>query len=426
MSCTPPASAEGSPRLSLPVVPARPTVVRPSRMGKWRALSLIAIHVAFLVHVLHWKATGRTLSPVEPSESMESLATGRVNAGALFFAAALASTLLFGRFLCGWGCHMVAVQDLCGWLMRRAGFRPKPFRSRLLVFVPLGAAIYMFIWPTAYRLWVGAPPPPVTTHLFKSQFWATFPGPVVAVLTLLICGGAIVYFLGNKGFCTYACPYGGFFGLLDRAAPLRVRVTDACNRCGHCSAACSSNVRVAEEVHLFKMVVDPGCMKCLDCVSVCPNDALYVGLGRPALAAPRAAQPRKPLRHDGGWGTELALLAIFGVSLLVWRGLYGQVPFLFSLGLSSITAYLLLRLWHLASRADVTFHRLALRRRGTIRPAGWAYVVAALLLLAFLAHCGWVQFNQAGGDAAFSPAPRARQASRRWSRAGSSRRRSTR
>src|SRR5207244_4171 len=82
-----------------------------------------------------------------------------------------------------------------------------------------------------------------------------------------------VYFLGNKGFCTYACPYGGVFGLVDKVAPGRIRVTDACEECGHCTAVCTSNVIVHAEVKKYGMVVDPGCMKCMDCVSVCPNDA---------------------------------------------------------------------------------------------------------------------------------------------------------
>ena len=61
---------------------------------------------------------------------------------------------------------------------------------------------------------------------------------------------------------------------------MRIRVTDACAGCGHCTAVCTSNVRVHEEVRDYGMVVDSGCMKCLDCVSVCPNDALYYGAGR--------------------------------------------------------------------------------------------------------------------------------------------------
>jgi tetratricopeptide (TPR) repeat protein len=47
---------------------------------------------------------------------------------------------------------------------------------------------------------------------------------------------------------------------------------------------CSSNVQVHREVRDYKMVVDAGCMKCLDCVSVCPTNALYVGFGAPAIA----------------------------------------------------------------------------------------------------------------------------------------------
>lgn len=51
-----------------------------------------------------------------------------------------------------------------------------------------------------------------------TDFWQTFPGVVMAVPFLLVCGCVAVWFLGQKGFCTYACPYGGFFAL-DRYAP---------------------------------------------------------------------------------------------------------------------------------------------------------------------------------------------------------------
>ena len=84
--------------------------------------------------------------------------------------------------------------------------------------------------------------PPFTNHLVTSDFWATFPPLAVAVPFLFICGFMTVYFLGSKGFCTYACPYGGFFVLADKVAPGKIRVTDACNQCGHCTAVCTSNV----------------------------------------------------------------------------------------------------------------------------------------------------------------------------------------
>src|SRR6185503_18805376 len=77
----------------------------------------------------------------------------------------------------------------------------------------------------------------------------------------------------------------------DKLATGRILVTDACEGCGHCTAVCTSNVRVHEEVAKFGMVVDPGCMKCMDCVSVCPNDALYFGFANP-LADVKEEQSR--------------------------------------------------------------------------------------------------------------------------------------
>src|SRR5690606_5671667 len=101
--------------------------------------------------IVHWQMTGSAISPVEPSESMQTLELGIINAGFIFFLSAILLTLVFGRFVCGWACHIVALQDACGWIMKKFGIRPSPFRSRLLVFVPLGLALYMFVWPTFKR-----------------------------------------------------------------------------------------------------------------------------------------------------------------------------------------------------------------------------------------------------------------------------------
>ena len=135
----------------------------------------------------------------------------------------------------------------------------------------------MFFWPTLKRLWRGDRHPGFSNHLLTEDFWQTFPGPFIAVLTFVVCGGLIVYLLGNKGFCTYACPYGASFrfriGWQWAASALPMLVIIAVNALPHCT----SNVMVHAEVRDFGMVVDPGCMKCMDCVSVCPNDALYFG-----------------------------------------------------------------------------------------------------------------------------------------------------
>jgi len=63
----------------------------------------------------------------------------------------LVVTLIFGRFFCGWACHVVAYQDLCAWLLGKLGARPRAVRSRLLAIVPVYAAFDMFVWPAMWR-----------------------------------------------------------------------------------------------------------------------------------------------------------------------------------------------------------------------------------------------------------------------------------
>ena len=259
-------------------------------MERRRFAVLLVVQLLMIVHVVQWLLMGTTLSPVEPSESIQTIRTGVVTVGFIFFLLAIGSTMILGRFFCGWGCHVILLQDWCGRLLGRIGIRPRPFRSRLLRWLPLGLALYMFAWPVAHRFliapWSGGAPawPGWSWEVTTTDFWATFPGLAMSIPFLLICGFLTVYLLGMKGYCTYACPYGGFFAPAEQVAPVRIRVTDDCEHCGHCTAACTSNVRVHEEVEAYGMVVDPGCMKCMDCVATCPNDALYLGAGRPAIS----------------------------------------------------------------------------------------------------------------------------------------------
>lgn len=376
--------------------------IRHSRNARWRAASLIGINLLIIAHIIQWKITGSTVSPVEPSESMFTLQNGAVNAGFVFFSLAILATLIFGRFVCGWGCHIVALQDLCGWILKKIGLTPRPFRSRLLIFVPLIVALYMFVWPTVGRYLTKPKNEPLlpefTNHLVTTEFWATFPSVAVAIPFLFICGFMTVYFLGQKGFCTYACPYGGFFGIADKFAPGKIRVTDACNQCGHCTAVCTSNVIVHAEVKQFGMVVDPGCMKCLDCVSVCPNDALYFGLGKPSIVARGAAVPRS---YSLTWPEELFAAAVFLASLLAVWEVYQLVPMLMALGVAAVSTFLAVRIIKMFRSADSSFYGRSLRSAGRVTAAGWAFLAFAFLWLGLNAHSGYVRYHEREAKLAF-------------------------
>ena len=375
--------------------------IRDSRVRYWRAAALIALTLLMIAHVIQWRLMGRTITPIEPSEAMQTLQSGAINAGFIFFSLAILATLIFGRFVCGWGCHILALQDFCAWLLKKFGLTPKPFRSRLLVFVPLVVALYMFVYPTVYRYFAKPKNEPLipqfTNHLVTSEFWATFPPVWVAVPFLFVCGFMTVYFLGQKGFCTYGCPYGGFFRLADKVSPGKIRVTDACNQCGHCTAVCTSNVLVHAEVKQYGMVVDQDCMKCMDCISVCPNDALYFGFGKPAVAVPKTIKKNYSLT----WTEEFAGVFVFAASFLAVWDVYQLVPMLMAVGIATITTFLALRTLRLFQAKDLSFHRFNLKSSGSIRKAGWAFLSFALAWIGLNAHSGWVRYHESAGARAF-------------------------
>jgi len=399
--------------------PKKPPGWGATRMGRWRAIVLITVNLIIAAHIVQWVITGFTVTPVEPSESMYALELGQVNAGFIFFIAALVSTVIFGRFFCGWGCHVVALQDLCAHWMHKLGVRPKPFRTRLLLYVPLLLALYMFVLPTFNRMLLGPaleaagvgwpgwlsllvgelrPFPGFDNRLMTEDFWKTFPAWYVAIPFLVVCGFATVYFLGSKGFCTYGCPYGGFFAPLDKISIGRIVVSDACEGCGHCTATCTSNVRVHQEVRDFGMVVDPGCMKCLDCVSVCPNNALSFQFAAPAIfakprteeakaaaKAPSSTASRRP-EYDVSRAAEVVLFIALVVLTLCFRGMFGQVPLLMAVALGGIGAFLLWKLWQLAFEPHSRLQNLQLKHAGRIKRAGW---ITILIGVPFLAAGVW-------------------------------------
>jgi polyferredoxin len=382
--------------------------VAPSRASRWRALVLVAVHVLIGAHVVHWLLTGRTLTPVEPSEAMQTVEEGAINAGFVLFLALIGLTLVFGRFFCGWACHVVALQDLCAYWLGKLGVRPRPLRSRLLVLAPWAVAGHMFLWPHVEH-WLGHRelPDPSTWRwqLQTEELWRTFPGPIMAVGTFLVVGFLIVWWLGAKGFCTHGCPYGAVFALADRVAPVRIVVSPSCDACGHCTAVCTSNVRVHEEVAKHGQIVDPGCMKCLDCVSVCPKDALSVGLALPKPFA--VSQQRLAARADFTWPEEVALAIVaFATAQWGFRGAwFGEgVPFLMAVGLGAITAVFALLAWRLVRARDVAFQHRELKRHGALLPAGRFALLAIAGWLLFTAHTGWGKHLRDGAlDAAREP-----------------------
>ncbi|MFQ5413094.1 MAG: tetratricopeptide repeat protein, partial [Phycisphaerae bacterium] len=216
-------------------------------------------------------------------------------------------------------------------------------------------------------------------------------------LTFATVGFGIVYVLGSRGFCLYGCPYGAVFGLVDRVAPGKIRVNDKCQQCGTCTAACSSGVRVHEEVARYGMVVSPTCLKDLDCVGVCPHGALSYGFGRPTLA--KTVRSDRPVRkqYDFAWWEDGLMAVVLLAVLFIYRGLYDLLPFLMTLGLGAIAAYSCVALLRLTRGREVRVNRVVLRHDGRMRPVGWAFVAMMIVFGVVTVHSAAMQYHSRQG-----------------------------
>jgi len=352
-----------------------------------------------VAHYVHWKLAGKSLAPLELNEVMHTVELGVITAGFLFMSAAFLATLVFGRFFCGWGCHILALQDLCAALLRRIGLKPKPIRSRLLLAIAPLTALYMFVWPTVARLIVHAYPSTESLIgqrpdfqlrvLSDGQGWASFvttnyarnlPGPVIAVITFLVAGFVIVWLLGSRSFCGNVCPYGVLFRVADGLSPGRIAIKGDCLGCDACTRTCSSGIQVREEVNRFGRVVDPRCLKDMDCVDVCSGRVLEWRFTKPAFFQGwRKGRSRIP--WDLTVREEAVALLLVLLSLLVYRGLYRVVPFFLTLALGASTAAAVI----LALRSRRA-HKLR-ENRGRVIAA-----VLAIGLLAYHAPVRWHEF----------------------------------
>jgi ferredoxin len=362
----------------------------------------LTVYVLMAAHVIHWKLAGRTLAPLELHEVMFTLELGIITAGFLFMGAAFLSAAFFGRFFCSWGCHILALEDACAWLLARVGIEPKPFRSRFLRLVPSVALIYMFVWPHVKRITAGGTFPGFRIQtdaegwasFATTDFWRNLPPVSVAILTFAVCGFAVVYFLGSRGFCAYGCPYGVLFGLADRLAPGRIVATEGCTACGQCTEACQSGVLVHEETEAYGRVVDSACLKDLDCVAACPSGVLSYGRARPAgllrslrraEAAPDSSVGDGASTADGTPATyafspaeDLAMAAVFVIVTGVLAGAhFSLLPVSLCAVVGALCAWLTVISVRLLWRRDVSVGGVVLRRPAGLTGAGAGLLAAA-------------------------------------------------
>ncbi len=216
---------------------------------------------------------------------------------------------LFGRLFCAWACPFGLFQDLIGYLtswirkyeptqetnlnLRQIGEFIVIATALVSTFIGINVAIgEKAATQTAFGVFFDQPWSVLSpsTFLFTAIpllfwwggienfiIWEKFVHIDVIFwlrLAVFIIALIIIIYV-PRGWCRWFCPVGIIMGHLGTNSLLGIgRNISKCTHCGLCEDVCPMGVKILS--HPAEKVRSPQCTNCLDCVAVCPDDAMEI------------------------------------------------------------------------------------------------------------------------------------------------------
>ncbi len=172
-----------------------------------------------------------------------------------------------GRWICGWICPFGLIQDLLHKIPSMKFDLPRPFVYLKYLMLIFGVILLPFLFKEHYFCMV-CPTGTIEAGIYwvaASSMILNMAGPFF--LFKLAFGSMFLYgsIFIKRPFCRYICPLGAFFSIFNKLSIVNFKVEkEDCIECNLCKKSCPVNYPIYEDPN------SPACLRCLNCVRVCP------------------------------------------------------------------------------------------------------------------------------------------------------------
>jgi uncharacterized protein with FMN-binding domain len=186
----------------------------------------------------------------------------------LFIVLAL-STMILGRFFCGWMCMFGTYNDLINLIGKRIfkiNFQPNEKVDEILKYFKYLVLIFIgfFVWTAIITIPEGSSPWDALVQLTNPGY--AFNNYLIGLIILFIITIGDLFI--ERFFCRYLCPLGAIFSLLAKARILNIKKDKQyCGPCKACTLKCAMGINL-DKVNLVR---SGECINCLNCTSICPK-----------------------------------------------------------------------------------------------------------------------------------------------------------
>lgn len=207
----------------------------------------------------------------------------------------IAATFLFGRIYCSTVCPVGTIIDGAAFIRKRymplPAFRYKKASRRrfdpLLIYIiclvlnVVAVSLILQPWDIFSNIMAAFRHPSAITAEWTRIGVSIGAAVAIGITELLILAGIGIFF--GRDFCNLICPIGNAMGLLDSRTLFHIEINpDKCTGCLKCEEQCNAScIKV-----ISRYVDNSRCVRCFDCIGVCPDNAIRYQINRNRPATP--------------------------------------------------------------------------------------------------------------------------------------------